>query len=516
MYDTGLPAYVIDRPKSFQRHVIKNWTTSQDITYNKIEFSERNCYLVNSSSREKIVHSVIIRSEDSQMPSCTCESFRDSNIICKHFCAIFTHRPEVSWNGLPDAYKESPYFRIDTFACVHFYSENANSLPINEPPLSVVNTHLESCVFQETEIPDTESDSIVDIPLTKNMFFDQSEPAVISSSPIQRTNKSKSEISHYDVIQDFEKLRDVKYEVVETLDQSVLDEMSFYLKSAFELYEAQLRKVFVSELPKGVKRIGCSNNSFRKKKCLPSSVSENIKRLPIKNKKPQTGAMRSKFYKPTTIPIAFQVNLDNEQVRSNEETLGLSEIETGVTPHITHTLTETDLKELCDGNILISDAIINSAQKKLKLQYSHIHGFSNVVHLLTAAISSCDDNEFGLNEGKFVQILFNGINHWVCLSNVFSSESEVFMYDSIRNANSFTNPCIRKQVAFCIKGNVEIINIPVQAQIGGMDCGAFAIANAVSLCCNINPDSKSYNQSMMRNHLHSCLSQSERELTQFP
>ena len=48
------------------------------------------------------------------MPSCTCPDWRTHHIPCKHFFAVFQHRPSWTWNSLPKGYLESAYISTDT------------------------------------------------------------------------------------------------------------------------------------------------------------------------------------------------------------------------------------------------------------------------------------------------------------------------------------------------------------------------------------------------------------------
>ena len=54
----------------------------------------------------------------------------------------------------------------------------------------------------------------------------------------------------------------------------------------------------------------------------------------------------------------------------------------------------------------------------------------------------------------------------------------------------------------------------VQEQIGSDDCGLFAIANALSLCCGQDPCKITFRQDQMRQHLQDCLT--SKKLTSFP
>ena len=54
---------------------------------------------------------------------------------------------------------------------------------------------------------------------------------------------------------------------------------------------------------------------------------------------------------------------------------------------------------------------------------------------------------------------------------------------------------------------LKIHKLPVQQQKGVLDCGLFAIAFALEICMGKNPQYILFEQTKMRQHLHSCLSE---------
>ena len=61
---------------------------------------------------------------------------------------------------------------------------------------------------------------------------------------------------------------------------------------------------------------------------------------------------------------------------------------------------------------------------------------------------------------------------------------------------------------------VKFHMIPVQRQVKGTECGVFAIAFAVALSFGLNPTKLIFDQSKMRTHLITCLSQ--KQFSNFP
>ena len=56
------------------------------------------------------------RSNENQIPSCTCQYWNQWQIPCKHFFANFNLYPQWSWNQLSNQYLNSPYLSMDTDA----------------------------------------------------------------------------------------------------------------------------------------------------------------------------------------------------------------------------------------------------------------------------------------------------------------------------------------------------------------------------------------------------------------
>lgn len=116
----------------------------------------------------------------------------------------------------------------------------------------------------------------------------------------------------------------------------------------------------------------------------------------------------------------------------------------------------------------------------------------------------------------FVQIIHISPGHWACLSNKFSSEGCVDLFDSLHTVPE-EDGTILSQVCCILRTSQQSIttNIAnVGLQVGSDDCGLFAIAMAYDLCAGINPVTRKYVQGEMRSHLHSCIN--NRQLKPFP
>lgn len=92
----------------------------------------------------------------------------------------------------------------------------------------------------------------------------------------------------------------------------------------------------------------------------------------------------------------------------------------------------------------------------------------------------------------------------MCVSNINCPPAVVDVYDSVYPSPPYT---LKEQVSFILRSpeKITLRMVNVQHQNGGTDCGLFAISAAVSLCHGEDPAAHLKNQSLMRNHLVSCL-----------
>ena len=147
----------------------------------------------------------------------------------------------------------------------------------------------------------------------------------------------------------------------------------------------------------------------------------------------------------------------------------------------------------------LSDKHINAAGSLLKKHFAEPHGLQDTL-LLQEKLAWNGEST------KFVQVVNISRNHWVCVSNVQCQTNTVNVFDSLPHF-SMKSTDLSCQVATILKSPSTAINlnfINTQRQIGGSDCGLFAIAYATSICFGIDPSLCSYDQSKIRHHLTTC------------
>ena len=122
----------------------------------------------------------------------------------------------------------------------------------------------------------------------------------------------------------------------------------------------------------------------------------------------------------------------------------------------------------------------------------------------------------GTCNNKFVQILNVNKNHWITVSNVFSSDdNEVCVYDSKQSAKF--PPQLQTLVSSFLRKpgfGFNLVNMLVQQQRGYNDCGLFACAYATSIVFNQNPVNVIYTQQSLRKHFTEIIKTNN--LTVFP
>ena len=141
---------------------------------------------------------------------------------------------------------------------------------------------------------------------------------------------------------------------------------------------------------------------------------------------------------------------------------------------------------------------INMAMYLLSRQYPDIDGLSDCEYINHIGLQTT----FPSPKQKFIQIINKGGCHWITLSNIFCSASEVDVYDSMPSKMSpqdIRNVC---HLTKHFNNNCLTINYQsVQLQLGTTECGPFAVAFASSLARQMDPASCSYDQDSLRTEI---------------
>lgn len=169
-------------------------------------------------------------------------------------------------------------------------------------------------------------------------------------------------------------------------------------------------------------------------------------------------------------------------------------------------LTQADKTAIESETMWMNDRIINAYLLLMKEKFPALTGFADPVFVAALRVHFKDE--------VFCQILFNGDNHWVAVTNMNCVANTVRIYDSLHLIPSLA---IKQQIAavcFSDKSEIHIQSMNVARQNGGNDCGLFAMACLTSVCMGQDPVNVVYQQILMRKHLLQCLV--TKKITGFP
>ena len=108
---------------------------------------------------------------------------------------------------------------------------------------------------------------------------------------------------------------------------------------------------------------------------------------------------------------------------------------------------------------------------------------------------------FSVKKGKFVQVMNLGGCHSVAVSNIGCDEDIINWIDSLHGLPTST---AKRQIADILHSPLPVITVQclnVQQQLGGTDCGLFALTFITALCHGDDPTSLYFDQENMRSHL---------------
>ena len=203
------------------------------------------------------------------------------------------------------------------------------------------------------------------------------------------------------------------------------------------------------------------------------------------------------------------------EIQKNEETITIS------TDDCTSTSKgkgKPDIWVICNGYRLynknkqqilngkeLTDIHINGACALLREQNPEIGGMESTLYQ--------QYDRALMQPTNAIQILHINSNHWAVMSTLGCEQNIIEYYDSLYNNISLsTKSTITKLLQPKESFTVRIKN--VAKQLGGTECGLYAIAYCVSLANGQDPSGIVYDQREMRQHLISCFE--NKRLTLFP
>ena len=166
-------------------------------------------------------------------------------------------------------------------------------------------------------------------------------------------------------------------------------------------------------------------------------------------------------------------------------------------------MTESDRDIILNGEML-NDKHISFAGRLLLGQFPGTEGLISTVFQKKVPAKRIE---------KGVQIIHDRGNHWIVASTLNSAIDVIEIYDSVYNSLDGESKTIITNL-FKLSSSPKFDLIRMQKQVGGQDCGLFAIAVVLSLLLHVNVTDIVFNQSQMRPHLLKCFSNNK--FTMFP
>ena len=141
--------------------------------------------------------------------------------------------------------------------------------------------------------------------------------------------------------------------------------------------------------------------------------------------------------------------------------------------------------ELQKKSVWLGDYHIDHCQGLLLKQLPGTKGLQN--RMLFRTHDACN---VGAPDGEFLQILNVSGTHWLCASTVGCDPGIINLFDSLYTGS--TTPQLLNELARMIHTDSPEMIINWQQcskQVGGNDCGLFALTFATALCHGLNPSS---------------------------
>ena len=173
-----------------------------------------------------------------------------------------------------------------------------------------------------------------------------------------------------------------------------------------------------------------------------------------------------------------------------------------------YNLTKEEKDILLDDRSRLNDNLIDAAQKLICKSLDNLECYQTVLN------SQKKDVTFFAVTKDHIQIMYDGKDHWL-LSFIVDGRVQVF--DILgTNLSIVTRRCLKALYSMHLdqNGKLNVALLPVQRQSDGNNCGLFAIAFAADIMYGLSPMESFYDTAQMRNHLISCLENSD--LSPFP
>lgn len=161
------------------------------------------------------------------------------------------------------------------------------------------------------------------------------------------------------------------------------------------------------------------------------------------------------------------------------------------------------LQQLLHHDYWLTSDTIDMASYLLAKKHKEIDGFQSVLPFSALAQGGI----VGTPTKPFVQIINIRNSHWITISNVFCSQNQLCVYDSLRGPLDLKTQQILSWLLRPKEEYFEVFQPPVQQQSNFSNCGLFAIAFAYAICQGHPPEQCGFNEGRLRAQLYKSITQ---------
>ena len=113
-YHECIPPYLVNRPHPMINHALEQIEKAKNADLSGIVNAGDGKFVVTSFTSVEGTKSYDLTFGDAEnMPHCSCDAWRRSSYLCKHFFAIFRKHPEWGWNKVSSLYTDSPFTTLN-------------------------------------------------------------------------------------------------------------------------------------------------------------------------------------------------------------------------------------------------------------------------------------------------------------------------------------------------------------------------------------------------------------------
>jgi hypothetical protein len=442
-----------------------------------------------------------------QLPSCQCMDFRMKKLPCKHICAV-VQQPNIGWEALGTYFGSHPLFSLDSVIIsseIEVVDASNADVQGKGSPLHSKANNSDDSISQDSPKKDESS-------------ADRSDSAMASLPPRKRSNirqqcvqtlKSLHDelyiLTERDVLENtLKKITDVlnytrmchrRENGITLKDKSLSPKKSVTSKSG-KLKYAMSKTRKVSKLSKRPKKV-----HFKKRVGTAAELRK------AKIDVDETGNVISNRKRSKPQPLSLKLNKKKKRNAGDSEPPANANDSNDVWVMINGIKLTYHLRNiLLNKNGWLTDDHMDAAQSLIQDLGTGVGGLNNI-----SIMAHCSRFVVPHEQHQTIQCHNIG-HHWVTSSSI---SGDVLVYESL---STNLNNSLKRQLVCLYKGlgkNDGSLNVQVvlqQRQIGSADCGLFSIANAVSLANGIDPETVSWQQEKMREHLCKCFEQKRIEM----